>query len=1571
VAGVSFTATATAGALTALTVTDPTATGTAGTQQAQLLTVTFADQYSNPIPGLTALGSGPAGSSATPTSMTSNAAGQQQFTIVLAPTLGIQTFTFVDSANTSISGTFTFTAVAGTPTSLTIVSGDQQTGAVGQKLAVPLVVAVADANQLPVAGVAIHWAPSAGTLDNAQTQTGANGQASTGLTLGTMVGETSVVVTSTALANTSVTFAETASAGALAKLVVVSGANQTTLTGEPFTTPFVVRAEDASGNAVSGVTVAFSATSGGGSVAPASFTTGANGLAQTQLMAGATAGSEVFTAQTGTLTPVTVTVTADTQPVALLVAVSGNGQTAAPGHALGADFVVEALDAAGQPVPGAAITFKAPTGGSVTPTTLQTNAQGEASALGTLSTATGPQVFTATSGTESVTFDATATTTPPTLSLSIVSGNNQTGSVGATLTGLTIEVVNTANHNAPVAGVTIAWTTATGGTIRNGQTVTGANGQATASLQLSTTAGPESVTVTATSTSVVANSPVTFEETATPGTASTLVVVSGGGQSAAPGAQFTNAFVVKAEDASGNVVSGASITFGAPAGASVSPVITTTDATGEAQTQLTAGSTAGTETFTATLTGTTTSVQVTETVTPLTVTLLRAVSGAGQSSNPSKVLPLPLVVQALDSAGAPVAGATITFKAPTGGSSSPTTVTTNAQGEAQVTATLGPATGTQVFTAASGAASVTFSETASSTTTGEKITIVSGDNQTAEVGKALPNPLVVEVTNGGGAPLSGITVTWATTSPLATVSATSVTTNAQGQASINVTLGKTVGTQAFTASCAMCTGSPVTFTETGTAAPASKLVIVGGDGQSGSPGATLAGSLVVEAEDSLGNGVSGVTITFAAGTGGGTVAPTSGVTGANGEVSVKATLGAATGPQTFVASATGLGSVTFTETATQVVSSISISPQNLSLEIGGSQQYVATAIYQDGTTGVVTNSATWSTGSASVATISNVAGSIGLLKAVGAGSTTVTATYGGQSGSTPVTVAAAQLASIVITPANASIAVGTTLQFTATGTYSNQLVSNVTASCAWSSSNVGVATVSAEGVVTGVAAGTATLTCKLDGITATRAVTVTASPVAQLEITPANVVQPIGSGSAFTATATLQDGTVENVTTAAEWSSSDTTEMTVQNAPAEAGRATFLAVGTPDVIATYGGLTAQVQVTIINATVTSLTLTPGMANLAVGDTQQLTLRATYSNGTTATVTSLASWTTSDASIADVSNAPATVGLVTAIAAGNATVTASFGGQTATCTVAVNDAMAMVLVVFQQGQFPMSIQSITVNCDVGTTIQLEAGVLDTGAGRPAPTEVTTEASWSTSNGDIAVVDNGASGGLVQCLAAGTATITAAWEGQSNTAAVDVSSATLQSITIAPIPVSLSPAGTSQLHATGTWSDGTTANVTALGSWTSSAESVATVSNAATTAGLVTGVAGGTATITITYEGVTATVTVTVSSGTLTNVIISPANPEVAQMMGGMGMGMGGGRPQTYQLSATALFSDGSTQNITTLATWSITNPNGTTVATISNQAPTEGLVTIDAVGTCTVTVTYEGMTGTTTLTVYAN
>jgi hypothetical protein len=1551
-----------------MTASDPSSMGTAGTTQMAPLTVLFADAYGNGIPGRSALATAPMGAAATAIAAMSDQNGNQEFTIQLAPTVGSQVFTFTDAADSSVSTSFTFTAAAGAPSSLTIVSGDRQSGPAGTQLAKPLVVKVTDGNGLPVAGVPLMWAGTG--VSGAASKTDANGQGSATCTLPATLGVSTITVTSSALPNASVTFAETALAGAASKLVLVSGSNQTAVAGQPYVVAFAVRAEDAHNNPVSGVTVQFAATSGRGSVQPASFTTGADGLAATQMTAGFQPGNQTYQATSGNLTPVTITVTATAQTVALLEVVSGNGQTGAPGSTLTSPFVVEALDQAGQPVQGATVTFTGPSGSSVTPSVTTSNALGEVTVTATLSMTSGAQIFTAKTGNVSVTLTATATTTAPTLSMNIIAGNNQSGPPGGTLNFLMIRVTNISTHQA-VPGVTIMWSATNGGTIVNAQTTTDSTGAASTSVKLSSQPGPESVIATASATSPVLNSPLTFSVTAVSSMASTLTVVSGGGQSAPAGSPFTNAFQVKATDSQGNPVSGATITFSViSGGGQVNPVTVMTDAAGLAQTQIIAGSVGGTnvDVFQAALGGTMATVQVTDTVEAAGVAVLRVVSGSGQTANPGDTLPLPLVVQALDSSGNPVSGATITFRAPNGGRVSSTTVTTNAQGDAQVTGTLGTATGTQTFTATTGSATATFSETASGVTTGQKIVIVSGNNQTGEAGSALAAPLVVEVTNNGGGPLSGVTVTWAAAAAQASVSASTIVTNAMGLAQVTATLGQPIGSQSFTAACAMCTGSPATFTEKATAGPASQLVIVSGDGQSGLAGATLTNSLVVEVEDRVGNPVSGTTVTFAVGTGGGTVSPTSGSSGTNGQVSVKATLGDENGPQTFVASAMGLNSVTFTETATLPVSSISISPINAQIQQGASQQYTATAIYTDGTTGDVTDQATWSTGNGGVATI----GSTGVLVAKGAGTTTVTAAFGGKTGQTPVTVNAATLQSIVVTPANLSISVGTTAQMKATGTFSNQLVSDVTATCTWSSSNAGVATVSntagTQGQVTAKGAGTATISCALNGVTGSRQITVTGSPIVQLQVTPVNVVQPAGSAASFTATATFGDGTVQVVTSAAQWSSSDTTLMTLQNAPAQAGLATLLKAGTPDVIATYAGLTAQVQVTITSATVTSLSIAPPMANLAVNDTQQFTLQATYSDGTTGNVTTLASWTSSDASVADVSNATGSIGLVTGVSAGSATITASFGGQTASASVDVNDSMAVVLVVFQQGSLPMMLGPITVSCDAGQTLQLEAGTLNRGGGgRGMPTVVTSEASWSTSDGSVAVVENGSSGGLVQCLTSGTATITAAWENQSNTATVNVSAATVGSISIAPTSLSLAPGGAGGLHATGTLSDGSTQNLTTLGTWSSSNTAVATVSNASGSNGIVTGVGAGTATITFTYEGVTATVMVTVSGAMLTNVIISPANPEVMLRTGGGGPG--GGRSQTLQLDATALFSDGSTQNVTALATWSISNPTGTTVATISNQSPTQGEATIDAVGTCTVSVTYSGMTGATTLTVY--
>lgn len=86
-----------------------------------------------------------------------------------------------------------------------------------------------------------------------------------------------------------------------------------------------------------------------------------------------------------------------------------------------------------------------------------------------------------------------------------------------------------------------------------------------------------------------------------------------------------------------------------------------------------------------------------------------------------------------------------------------------------------------------------------------------------------------------------------------------------------------------------------------------------------------------------------------------------------------------------------------------------------------------------------------------------------------------------------VAVGSAVLTSIAITPVSATIAIGGTQQFTAIGTYSNNSTTNLTSSVLWHSSNTAVATISAAGLATAVASGSATITATLNSITSNSA----------------------------------------------------------------------------------------------------------------------------------------------------------------------------------------------------------------------------------------------------------------------------------------------------------------------------------------------------------------------------------------------------------------------------------------------------------------------------------------------------
>ncbi len=199
--------------------------------------------------------------------------------------------------------------------------------------------------------------------------------------------------------------------------------------------------------------------------------------------------------------------------------------------------------------------------------------------------------------------------------------------------------------------------------------------------------------------------------------------------------------------------------------------------------------------------------------------------------------------------------------------------------------------------------------------------------------------------------------------------------------------------------------------------------------------------------------------------------------------------------------------------------SIVVTPSNSVVAVGMSQQFSATGTFSDNTTSNLTTSVTWNSSAPSVATISNAAGTNGLATSVGTGTTTITATSGGISGAVTLTVTPATLVSLTVLPANPNIVLGTTQQFSATGTFSDSTTRDLTTSATWSSSAATVATVSnaagTNGLATSVGTGTTTITATSGGIPGATTLTVTAGG-SQANVLPITVNGSLCSSGSYT-----------------------------------------------------------------------------------------------------------------------------------------------------------------------------------------------------------------------------------------------------------------------------------------------------------------------------------------------------------------------------------------------------------------------------------------------------------------------
>jgi hypothetical protein len=252
----------------------------------------------------------------------------------------------------------------------------------------------------------------------------------------------------------------------------------------------------------------------------------------------------------------------------------------------------------------------------------------------------------------------------------------------------------------------------------------------------------------------------------------------------------------------------------------------------------------------------------------------------------------------------------------------------------------------------------------------------------------------------------------------------------------------------------------------------------------------------------------------------------------------------------------------------------------------------------------------------------------------------------------------AALVSIAINPHAPTIALGTAQQFTATGTYTDGSTQDLTSVVTWGSSNAMIAIISnavgTYGLATSSGQGTATISATSGSISNSTPLTVGQAVLTSIAVTPSSIAIALGYGEQFTATATYSDGSTQDITQSAGWTSSVPTVATVN----ASGFALGLAPGTASISAAYLRMSASGVLTVTTPVLVSISVTPSSSLVTTGNSVQLAATGIYSDGSTQNVTSAAFWSASASTIAT-----ATAGLVTGIADGAVTVTASEAGIT--------------------------------------------------------------------------------------------------------------------------------------------------------------------------------------------------------------------------------------------------------------------------------------------------------------------